>query len=311
MNNYENELREKWNAINYHFGGSLQLAIEHPLDWYVRYVTQDQRSVVIISDTPVDKIDSSKSIETACNPRKDGKYAISFTLMDRNQEDVFITMSGDIIEFSRVESIPQSALMRVLRRYAAWMKLLDHKHNALLGINAQKGLIGELLYLKEIIEFGLKPSEAVAGWLGPDGADQDFSYDDGWHEIKVTGLSSAFVSISSIEQLDSDALGELIIFRIDRCAPAQPGAFTLYKLVHSIFDLMLTDVGALDDFVLKLGSAGYIDMPEYDKQFFVFSSKQAYCVNEGFPRMRRQEVSTEIINAEYQLSIPSLAAWAK
>ncbi|MGL5958121.1 MAG: PD-(D/E)XK motif protein, partial [Phocaeicola sp.] len=189
MDAYKNELKSKWNSINYHTGGSLQLSVKHPLDWYVRYATPEQKSVVIISDCPLDNLASSKSIEAACNQRKDGKYAISFALLDRHQEDVFITMSCDIIEFSCVDK-PNMALAKVLRRYAAWLKLFDHKHSVLLGINAQKGLIGELLFLKEQIELDAQPTNAVLGWVGPDGADQDFVYNDGWHEIKSTGVSS-------------------------------------------------------------------------------------------------------------------------
>ena len=91
MNAYEAELRQKWDSIDYHQGGSLQLAIPHALDWHVRYVAEDQKSIVIVSEIPVDNIRSSQSIEAACNQRRDGKYAISFTLVNRAQEDGFIS----------------------------------------------------------------------------------------------------------------------------------------------------------------------------------------------------------------------------
>ena len=134
--------------------------------------------------------------------------------MDRKQEDVFITMAGDIIEYSNVET-DDIALLKVLRRYNAWLKLLDHKSNAVLGSNTQKGLIGELLFLKEQIENGMLPSVALEGWVGSEGADQDFVYADCWHEIKSTGASSSEISISSVEQLDRNDEGELVIYRID------------------------------------------------------------------------------------------------
>lgn len=73
MNTYEEELRTKWNGINCHDGGSIQLAVEHPLDWFVRYATADHKSIVIVSETPADKININKSIASACNKRKDGK----------------------------------------------------------------------------------------------------------------------------------------------------------------------------------------------------------------------------------------------
>ena len=66
-----------------------------------------------------------------------------------------------------------------------------------------------------------------------------------------------------------------------------------------------------DELILKLGSAGYIDMKEYDKQHFSMSSKQVYTVNESFPRIRRVDVPTEITNAVYQIDIHSIKSWEK
>ena len=286
------------------------MSVNHPIEWYVRYATPENKSVVIVSQKAIKKIDSSKCIDATCNQRKDGKYAISFTLMDKKQEDVFITMAGDIIEYSNVET-DDIALLKVLLRYNAWLKLLDHKSNAVLGSNTQKGLIGELLFLKEKIDNGMSPSVALSGWVGPEGADQDFVYADCWHEIKSTGASSAEISISSVEQLDRNDEGELIVYRIDKCAPDQPNSFTLYGLVHEVIDLISRHGENPDELILKLGSAGYIDMKEYDKQHFSISSKQIYAVNDSFPRIRRSHIPVEITNATFQIDIPSIKSWEK
>lgn len=310
MSDRENELREKWNMINYYAGGALKLAINHPLEWYVRYANPEQKSVVIVSQKAINKIDSSKCIDASCNQRKDGKYAISFTLVDRKQEDVFITMARDIIEYSNVDT-DDVALVKVLCRYNAWLKLLDHKNNAVLGSNTQKGLIGELLFLKEKIEKGMQPSVALIGWVGPEGADQDFVYADCWYEIKSTGVSSAEILISSVEQLDRMDEGELVVYRIDKCTPNQQNSFTLFRLVHELIELISSHGENPDDLILKLGSAGYIDMKEYDKQYFNMHSKQIYCVNESFPRIRRSDLANEITNLEYKIDIPSIKGWEK
>lgn len=311
MNAYETELRQKWNSIDYHNGGSLQLAIPHALEWHVRYVTENQKSLVIVSDFPVDNITSSQSIEAACNQRRDGKYAISFTLVNRAQEDVFISMSSNIIEYSKDETTHKGAMAKVLRRYAQWLKLLDHKRSNLLGTNAQKGLIAELSFLKYSIDRGMNVADALLGWVGPDGADQDFVYPDGWHEIKATGASSVTVTISSIEQLDGPLPGELVVYRIDKCAPAQVGAVTLYQIVHEMIARFIHNPGLVEDFVLKLASAGYIDLQEYDSVHFVISAKHQYEVNDTFPKLTRNDIPTEIANAEYQIDLPSIASWAR
>lgn len=309
MSAKESELREKWNTIDYYSGGALKLSVEHPLEWYVRYATPEHKSVIIVSQKAIKKIDSSKCIDAACNQRKDGKYAISFTLLDTKQEDVFITMAVDIIEYSNVET-DKDALLKVLSRYNAWLRLLDHKSNAILGSNRQKGLIGELFFLKEK-NHGMLPSVALAGWVGPEGADQDFIYEDCWYEIKSTGASSSEISISSVEQLDRDDEGELVIYRIDKCAPDQSGSFTLYGLVQEVIGVILRHGENPDEFILKLGAGGYIDMKEYDKQHFCMFSTQIYTVNESFPRIRRVDVPLEITNTIYQINIPSLNSWQK
>ena len=311
MNAYETELRQKWNSIDYHNGGSLQLAIPHALAWHVRYVTESQKSLVIVSDVPVDSIASSQSIEAACNQRKDEKYAISFTLVNRGQEDVFISMASDIIEYSKNETTHRSALDKVLRRYAQWLKLLDHKRNTLLSLNAQKGLIAELSFLKETIERGTSPEDALAGWVGPDGADQDFVFPCCWYEIKATGASSTTVTISSVEQLDRADSGELVVYRIDKCAPAQSGSVTLYRIVHDTIAILSQTPINIDGFVMKLASIGYIDMKEYDNAFFSISSKRHYTVDDAFPKLCRADLPIEIVSAEYQINLPSIAAWIK
>lgn len=310
MKTYETELKDKWSKIDYHEGGSLQLAIEHPLTWFVRYATEDHKSIVIVTDSPADKILSSKSIDASCNKRKDGKYAISFTLVNKEQEDVFISMASDIIEFSKNEETSKNALSLVLRRYAAWLNLLDHKRSAFLSINDQQGLLAELIFLKEEIQRGRQPSDAVAGWVGPEGASQDFDYENCWYEIKSTSVSSSQVTISSVEQLDNSSKGELVVLRIDKCAPGHNGAITLYAMVHSLFDMMASNVSALDNFTQKLGSVGYIDVPDYKKQHFSVSDMLSYSVDDKFPRIRKNDLPEQIVNAEYQLDLPSLAPWA-
>ena len=132
-----------------------------------------------------------------------------------------------------------------------------------------------------------------------------------WHEIKTTGVSSTEVSISYIEQLDRNDEGKLVIYGIDRCVPEQTKAFTLYGLVHNVIELILQDGVTHDEFVLKLVSAGYIDMKEYDRQYYSLSSKQVYHVDTLFLRMRRSDIPAEITKMEYQISIPSIKNWEK
>ncbi len=310
MNDYEQQLHNAWNRVTYN-GATVRLAVQHPLEWYVGYYTASQKAVILISDSPVKNVESLKSIAFNCAQRQDGKYALAFILLSKEMEEVYITMCGDIIRFSSVESAPAKALIQVIGRYKQWIKLLEHQRSALMGASAQKGLIGELYYLKTRLESGMNEEEALIGWVGPEGADQDFQYTDGWHEIKATGISSSEVGISSIEQLDNDETGELIIVRIDKCADEKKGSITLRSIVQSIFPLLHSNYSALEAFNAKLNKVGYMDLPEYDQQFYYISGKDIYSVDSDFPRLRRASLPSEVTQCNYSLSIASIEKWKK
>ena len=312
MDSIEKVLRDSWKNIKYYQTGSLQLGIEHPLEWHVAYETATNKALVILAHHAAKNIDSSKSISTQCNKRTDGSYYISFQLTEKNQEDVFISMCTNLIEFSSKANTETEALSMVEMRYRQWRRLMEYKNLAILSDEKRRGLIGELLYLKRIIESGKAISDALAGWVGPDGADQDFVYEEKWREIKTTGLSSDRISIHSIEQLGTDEeQGELVIFRIDPSAPEAEEAFTLRQLIKNVIEMFggsLTDIEQFND---KLNAVGYIDMDVYDKYPYKYFKDETYDVDYNFPRLTRSKVRPEITKCEYSLSISSINKWKR
>ena len=312
MDNVEKILTDAWNNIKYYKVGWLQLGINHPLEWHVAYETPTNKALIILAHHPANNIDSSKSITTLCNRRADGSYYISFQLTEKTQEEVFISMCSNLIEFSKEANTEVEALKMVERRYRQWRRLMEYKNLAMLSDEKRRGLIGELLYLKRIIESGKPVPDALAGWVGPEGADQDFVFDKRWREIKTTGLSSDRISIHSIEQLgDEDEQGDLIVFRIDPSAPEAEGAFTLRKLVKDIIKMF---GGALQDielFTNKLSSVGYIDLEAYDNYSYKYFKDDIYNVDSNFPRLTRNQVRPEITKCEYMLSISSIDSWKR
>ena len=312
MDNVEKILADSWRNIKYYQTGSLQLGIKHPLEWHVAYETPTNKALVIISHNPARSIDPSKSISTRCNKRNDGTYYISFQLTEKSQEDVFISMCSNLIEYSSEADTEINALNMVEMRYRQWRRLMEYKNTAMLSDEKRRGLIGELLYLKRTIEEGKPIADTLAGWVGPDGADQDFVFNEKWREIKTTGLSSDKISIHSIEQLgDEEDEGDLIIFRVDPSAPEAEGAFTLRKLVHDIIKMFggsLTDIELFSD---KLSSIGYIDMEAYDKYPYKYFRDEAYTVNASFPRLTRTNIRPEITKCEYTISISSIDSWKR
>lgn len=312
MDSVEKRLKDSWRSIQYYQKGSLQLGITHPLEWHVAYETPTNKALVILSHYPARKIEPSKCISTLCNKRADGTYYISFQLTENSQEDVFISMCSNLIEYSSEAHTETEALDMVEKRYGQWRRLMEHKNTAILSDEKRRGLIGELLYLKKSINAGKTAADALAGWIGPDGGDQDFVFDQRWREIKTTGVSSDKIIIHSIEQLgDADDQGDLIVFRVDPSAPEAEGAFTLRELVNTVLKMLGGVLEHVECFMDKLSSVGYIDMEAYDRFFYKYYKDDAYEVNSTFPRMTRSNIRPEIVQCEYAISLSSIDSWRR
>ena len=305
-------LEKQWSSIRYMDGGFLQIDTEHPLEWHIGYQSISQRMLLLVCDTEIGAIDSSKSMMVSRRRREsDNRWTLSFELLRSEQQDVFAILCCDVIEHSRPAATEAEALKLVISRYKQWSKLLETQRSGLMDEHRRKGLLGELLFLEQRITSAGTSFAVIQGWVGPDGADQDFIYPDGWFEIKSIGASAVSVIISSLEQLDCTDGGELVVKRIDKAAPEKMGAFSLNDLVKRISSILIGDAEALDLFRAKLSAYGYIDLQEYSEQKYFCSSTQRYLVNESFPKITKANVPEQVSAVHYEIDLPSLTDWRK
>jgi hypothetical protein len=305
-------LKRQWDRISYYDHSFLRVDTEHPLEWYIGYTAVNLKALLLISDAEIGAIPSSKSMSVKRGRREtDNRWTLTFELLRDEQQDVFMNLCCDIVEYSRNASHAIDALDLVLKRYKQWNRLLEYQKQGLMDESARKGLIGELLFLQQRINKGMKLYPALQGWEGPDGADQDFVYSDSWYEIKTIGLSSQSISISSLEQLSNTSKGFLITMRVDKCPAERPGAFSLNNLVNNVHHLIKSDLDASALFQEKLGRYGYIDLPEYAEQTYYFSKSQVFEVNDSFPKVIRDDVADQVITVQYTLGIAGLSEWLR
>lgn len=302
-------LHKKWKTIDYYDGGFIQVEAEHPLEWYVGYEKIDQKTLLLLAVKEPELLPTSKSIVVSKGLRTDGRWALSLILMRTEQESVFETLCADIITYSQSADNEASALLLAAKRYKQWNKLLEYQRKSLMDESSRKGLLGELIYLCEIIRSGYPVLQAVQGWVGPDGADQDFVYSNGWYEIKSVGVSAASVTISSLEQLDNRDPGELVVMHLDKCAPERNGAVSLGEQVDLALAQVSKEPEALFLLESKLARYGYIDLPEYREQKYIFSGKIRFHVDKDFPRLTADTIPFQVISAQYTISLAGIEAW--
>lgn len=302
-------LHKKWKSIDYYDGGFVQVEAEHPLEWYVGYEKIDQKTLLLIAVKEPELLPTSKSIVVSKGLRTDGRWALSLMLMRAEQESVFEALCADIITYSQSAENEACALLIAAKRYKQWNKLLEYQRKSLMDESNRKGLLGELIFLCELIRSGYPVLQAVQGWVGPDGADQDFVYSNGWYEIKSVGVSAASITISSLEQLDNRDPGKLVVMHLDKCAPERSRAVSLGEQVDLALAQVSKEPEALSLLESKLTRYGYIDLPEYREEKYIFSGKIRFHVDEDFPRLTADTTPTQVISAQYTISLAGIEAW--
>jgi len=279
----------------------------HPLEIYIGMSDEGCRTFLIRNAGKVDinLIKSTASIHVTTLER-DGAYSLAFMLKAFDQKEVFDRLCHDMLESSRRSD--KKALGHLLNRYLAWFNLLKGSRPEILSEQEQRGLIGELLCLKEVIE--LKGAfEAVTGWCGPNGSDQDFCFKDIWIEVKTTKLAADKIGISSLEQLSVLTPGLLKVYRVEKTTPNDEDVFSLAQIVSTVRK-RISDAALLIIFEEKLALARFTDdEPVYHIMQYKLYRSTSYQVSEKFPRLTPASVPSEITAASYDIDLAAIDAF--
>lgn len=305
------ELSAVWKKITPHRGKNIGRRVEdHPLDFFIGFDEYENMQMLLCSDYLPSVPASSRQITVRANPRDDGKYALCFSLADKDLREQFVFLCWDIMDCSYNSSNKRNGVKKAVHRFCMWQKMFAELKTKQLTSAEIKGLIGELCTMRDVILRSYSPRFAAAGWIGPIGADRDFEFADAWYESKGAVLSSDTISISSLDQLDSENDGFLVILRIEKAAINTPGSFTLNSLVNDVRELM-TEEDSRTIFDSRLTSYGYDYLNPLAEEPYMLHRIEIYQVKQDFPRIRRSDVVPAISNGTYRLSIPALQEWRK
>ena len=306
------ELSHLWSEIKPQSGKNVGRRADpsHPLDFFITYDEKPNMQLMLLSDFQPNLPNSSNQLFVRGNKRTDCKYAICFSLKDNDLKVQYVSLCWDIIDCTFKVENQKIGVKSAIKRFVLWQKLLAESREKKLSETAAKGLIGELYVLKNICikQYGL--SKAIAGWIGPLLSDRDFEYEDKWLESKFVSLSKDNVKISSLDQLDTEKEGYLILCRAEKTSLTDERGITLNSLIQSVLDMIENDENTSTLFRNRIILAGWSAEEEQAKQPYIIHRLECYCVKDNsFPRIRRSQIHSEIVNGEYALSIPALKPW--
>ena len=238
--------------------------------------------------------------------KNDDDICLRFALEDSDLLEHFCTFCQDLIDSTSDLFDDNVAYRTICTRYASWKKLFKLS-NKKLSEPEIMGLIGELLFLQDqlISIYGI--DLALESWTGPEKTHKDFSTADSWYEVKAVSTGKESVTISSIEQLDGEQMGFLVVYKLEKMSPSYNG-IKLLGIISSILGKISTPIQK-EVFMSKLEQFGFDFSPEYDNYVYMLSGFSIYSVNKDFPRLKRNEIPLAISKAQYDIILSDIACF--
>ena len=231
--------------------------------------------------------------------KNETELTLRFSLDNGELLEYFCIFCQDLLESTKAIIDDETAYKTLRARYFSWRQLFKPDKGKLTETEIM-GLIGELLFLQSSLfpEKGI--DKAIESWTGIEKAHKDFSFDDVWYEIKTINFGKESVRISSLEQLDSDVVGHLAVYILEKMSPSFNG-IRLNELVTSIIS-QLENATQKELFMDKLNLYGFDFSPEYDQWVFSLRDFSIYTVAvNNFPRISRMMIPEAVTKVTYEI----------
>lgn len=276
---------------------------EHPSDTYVGYNENGNKTLAIIAYGEIEEIESTKLIEARILKRStDNRLSLSFSLLNDIMSDIFYQFCDDIVQ--KTINLPHeiNVIAFIIERWKKWIQMFKNPHTTIMSENEIRGLLGELIFLKEIMikKYGI--SKSLESWIGSSMSHKDFEIDDTWYELKTIKENAITVEISSIEQLESSLYGELALVKLEPSNLTINNPISLNNYIKSIENLLETKE-QINLFYKKLEERNYFYVEEYDKYVYANKGIDKYRVVEGFPKISNNDLKDGIVRVSYQIFI--------
>ena len=300
-----------WEEIEEGKSVSIQRRVNsmHPLNIFFGYDSIGKREFIVVTEIKPELKLKSAAIDIKIGSRKDNRFAVCFKLVEKRQEAVFVKLCWDLFEFTSDSLNELDGINKIQNRFRIWQKLFDEGNDGLLSEQVIKGLIGELIFLKNYAfkQYGVE--DAVNSWIGPYYSHKDFSFETNWYEIKTIAPSARSITISSLEQLASEETGYIYCMVIDKTSSTAADRINLPSLINRIRNIADANESAGIEFENKLIEAGYIDTDEYYNYNYSFVECRKYIIDNKFPKLTGDNVDDAITEVKYKINLSSIGNW--
>lgn len=287
-----NDLKTKWESLE---SSRSDTYLFEPLDAFNLFIglTPNGKRILALDIKDKDEINLDHFPKWRGAPVEHKKinscYYMLITLLDETFANILNDLINNlIIRFSEIKNINES-----LDTLSAW--LIEYQSfftqtKKPLSETSQRGLIGELLFLRDYVLPHKSSVETLHSWRGHDRKYHDFSFDHGNVEVKTTiSKEPKKVTISNEKQLDDAGLENLYlsVFILKEAANGR----SLPEYIDEIRQIFMQDTTSANLFELYLTHAKYQESDRENYIAYKISEEKMilYRVHDGFPRIIHPE----------------------
>lgn len=241
------------------------------------------------------------------------KQSLLITLNNPLHNEVFSVLCQDLISAVSELAEETSVLNTLFSRFTNWNTLFTKSNGDRLSTEQQRGLFGELFFLRILLEKSSDFMDCISCWTGPESGVRDFQK-NGWAvEVKTSkGNRHQKIHINGERQLDERLLENLFLFHLSLEVLRLHGE-TLAEMVDSIQQILCTNLQAINRFQLSLLLAGYRteDEEHYISLGYQVRESNFYRIEGNFPRIREGDLSAAIGDVEYSILLADCITFRK
>ena len=238
---------------------------------------------------------------------KPGSLIVGFILNDPVFMDIFSTLCEEIFQTAEKETDQKQMVRGVIDRLLMWHQFLDVFGSEGLSPEYQRGLYGELRFLRDILIPNSGIEKALHAWKGPLKGNQDFQISGTGIEVKTSiAKQHQKISIASEQQLDDTGLNALYIYHLSLHQLNESGE-TLPAIIDQIRSQIDLQKGPRHEFETLLFKAGYIDKhrTKYEIRGYADREINIFQVKNQFPRVVEKDLKNGVGDIHYSIDLSS------
>ncbi|WP_331775424.1 PD-(D/E)XK motif protein [Sulfurospirillum sp. 1612] len=224
-----------------------------------------------------------------------------FTLSSSEDKDIFYTLCKDLIKSSKNSTNEEIAVKIIFRRLEKWQYFLKNSKK-IIDKRQLKGLVGELIFIKEHLLHRYSIDESLNFWKAPLKSVQDFEFNNLAVEVKTKGSVNS-ITISSFEQLYSEYKNLLLyVVTLNESTDKEDKSFNIFDLINDIKNIIKKKNSLLEEkFNSLLMDYGFLDIEEYSEYYFLFIKDEFYNVRDNFPKIKNIPYGVEKLTYKINL----------